>query len=162
MAITSVYDELVTTGNKGDKMDVNVNVNAASLVTNDKKCEMTREDAIAYVSGKCRDIASTLDTMPTSIYVTIWTEGERRDPVQKVIIRFTYKNLNAPIVQSAHSRNVKKAIDRCVSPMVRQLRKMRTRNIDKRREQRYVDKCKKQHAGHEQFDDAAEDGTQEE
>lgn len=108
-------------------------VNAQGLVTNPKKCEMSRSEAIDYAKARMGEVMSVLDLEPTSASVTMWTEGEDRDPVQKVTMRIAYRTLDKPIIQEAHSRNIKKAIDRCVEPMTRQVRRAKTKLIDKRR-----------------------------
>ena len=76
---------------------------------------------------------SVLDLEPTNVNVTMWTEGEDRDPTQKVTMRISYRTLDKPIIQEAHSRNIQRAIDRCVEPMTRQVRRTKTKLIDKRR-----------------------------
>ena len=108
-------------------------VNAQGLVTNPKKCEMSRSEAIDYAKARMGEVMSVLDLEPTCASVTMWTEGEDRDPVQKVTMRIAYRTLDKPIIQEAHSRNIKKAIDRCVEPMTRQVRRAKTKLIDKRR-----------------------------
>lgn len=110
-------------------------VDASGLVTNPKKCEMSREDAIAYAKEQLGDVMEVFDVQPTDATIVLRTEGEQRDPVQKVSMKLTYKTIGKVIVQDAHSRNVKKAIDRCIEPMTRQLRRAKTKVIDKRRQE---------------------------
>lgn len=108
-------------------------VNAQGLVTNPKKCEMSRTEAIEYAKKRMGDVMSVLDLEPTNANITMWTEGEDRDPTQKVTMRISYRTLDKPIIQEAHSRNIQRAIDRCIDPMTRQVRRAKTKLIDKRR-----------------------------
>ena len=108
-------------------------VNAQGLVTNPKKCEMSRAEAIEYAKERIGEVMSVLDLEPTNANVTMWTEGEDRDPTQKVTMRISYRTLDKPIIQEAHSRNIQRAIDRCIEPMTRQVRRTKTKLIDKRR-----------------------------
>lgn len=109
-------------------------VNAQGLVTNPKKCEMSRTEAIEYAKKRMGDVMSVLDLEPTNANITMWTEGEERDPTQKVTMRISYRTLDKPIIQEAHSRNIQRAIDRCIDPMTRQVRRAKTKLIDKRRQ----------------------------
>lgn len=109
-------------------------VNAQGLVTNPKKCEMSRTEAIEYAKKRMGDVMSVLDLEPTNANITMWTEGEDRDPTQKVTMRISYRTLDKPIIQEAHSRNIQRAIDRCIDPMTRQVRRAKTKLIDKRRQ----------------------------
>lgn len=109
-------------------------VNAQGLVTNPKKCEMSRTEAIEYAKKRMGEVMSVLDLEPTNANITMWTEGEDRDPTQKVTMRISYRTLDKPIIQEAHSRNIKRAIDRCIDPMTRQVRRAKTKLIDKRRQ----------------------------
>lgn len=111
-----------------------IKVSAATLVTNPKKCEMSREEAIDYARSRLEEVMSIFDMKPTNASITLWTVGEKRDPTQKVVMRLTYRTIDSPIIQEAHSRNIKKAIDRCVIPMTRQVRKTKTKLIDKKRD----------------------------
>lgn len=113
---------------------MDIKVSAATLVTNPKKCEMSREEAIDYAQERLEEVMSVFDMDPTDASVTLWTEGEERDPTQKVTMRLSYRTIDKPIIQEAHSRNIKKAIDRCVVPMTRQVRKAKTKLIDKKRD----------------------------
>lgn len=113
---------------------VDVIVNAAGLVDNPhNKSDLTRLEAKDYAIEQMHEILSVLDLEPISATVTLWTEGEDRDPVQKVSMKIVYRTISQPIVQEAHSRSIKKAIDRCTAPMTRQVRKAKTKMIDKRR-----------------------------
>lgn len=109
-------------------------VNAQGLVTNPKKCEMSRTEAIEYAKKRMGEVMSVLDLEPTNANITMWTEGEERDPTQKVTMRISYRTLDKPIIQEAHSRNIQRAIDRCIDPMTRQVRRAKTKLIDKRRQ----------------------------
>jgi ribosome-associated translation inhibitor RaiA len=109
-------------------------VNAQGLVTNPKKCEMSRTEAIEYAKKRMGEVMSVLDLEPTHANITMWTEGEDRDPTQKVTMRISYRTLDKPIIQEAHSRNIQRAIDRCIDPMTRQVRRAKTKLIDKRRQ----------------------------
>lgn len=109
-------------------------VNAQGLVTNPKKCEMSRTEAIEYAKKRMGEVMSVLDLEPTHANITMWTEGEERDPTQKVTMRISYRTLDKPIIQEAHSRNIQRAIDRCIDPMTRQVRRAKTKLIDKRRQ----------------------------
>lgn len=109
-------------------------VNARGLVTNPKKCEMSRTEAIEYAKKRMGEVMSVLDLEPTHANITMWTEGEDRDPTQKVTMRISYRTLDKPIIQEAHSRNIQRAIDRCIDPMTRQVRRAKTKLIDKRRQ----------------------------
>lgn len=113
---------------------MDIKVSTAALVTNPKKCEMSREEAIDYAQERLEKVMSVFDMEPTDASVTLWTEGNERDPTQKVAMRLTYRTIDKPIIQEAHSRNIKRAIDRCVSPMTRQVRKAKTKLIDKGRD----------------------------
>lgn len=109
-------------------------VNAQGLITNPKKCEMSRAEAIEYAKKRMGEVMSVLDLEPTNVIITMWTEGEDRDPTQKVTMRISYRTLDKPIIQAAHSRNIQRAIDRCIDPMTRQVRRTKTKLIDKRRQ----------------------------
>lgn len=109
-------------------------VNAQGLITNPKKCEMSRTEAIEYAKKRMDEVMSVLDLDPTNANITMWTEGEDRDPTQKVTMRISYRTLDKPIIQEAHSRNIQRAIDRCIDPMTRQVRRAKTKLIDKRRQ----------------------------
>lgn len=120
-------------------------VNAQGLVTNPKKCEMSRTDAIEYAKRRMGEVMSVLDLDPTGASVTMWTEGEDRDPTQKVTMRISYRTLDKPIIQEAHSRDIQRAIDRCVNPMTRQVRRAKTKMIDKRRKDTRLKKSNIEH-----------------
>lgn len=109
-------------------------VNAQGLITNPKKCEMSRAEAIEYAKKRMGKVMSVLDLEPTNVIITMWTEGEDRDLTQKVTMRISYRTLDKPIIQAAHSRNIQRAIDRCIDPMTRQVRRTKTKLIDKRRQ----------------------------
>lgn len=110
-------------------------VHAKDLVTNPhNKGDFDRSMAIDYATTKMHEVMSVLDVEPTSAVVTLRTEGADYDPVQKVTMKITYSKFGQPIVQEAHSRSVKRAIDRCVEPMTRQVRRKKTQVIDKRRQ----------------------------
>lgn len=119
---------------KEEKQMPEVIVNAQGLITNPKKCEMSRTEAIEYAKKRMDEVMSVLDLEPTNANITMWTEGEDRDPTQKVTMRISYRTLDKPIIQEAHSRNIQRAIDRCIDPMTRQVRRAKTKLIDKRRQ----------------------------
>lgn len=119
---------------KEEKQMPEVIVNAQGLITNPKKCEMSRTEAIEYAKKRMDEVMSVLDLDPTNANITMWTEGEDRDPTQKVTMRISYRTLDKPIIQEAHSRNIQRAIDRCIDPMTRQVRRAKTKLIDKRRQ----------------------------
>lgn len=115
-------------------MTTPISVNASELRTNEKKCEMSREDAIEYVKQQVEEMIDIFGMRPVKVTVTMRTEGVDRDPVQKVSIKIMYKGMEDPLVQNAHSRNIQRAIDRTVAPMRRQVRRFKTEKVDAKKQ----------------------------
>ena len=112
--------------------NIDVTVNASSLVPNTANAaDLDREEAIEYAKNMVTDALAVFEISPIRANITLRTEGNDRDPVQKCNINVSFNGGN--ITKSAHSRSVKKAIDRCYDDIRRQMRRSKTEIIDKRR-----------------------------
>ena len=109
-------------------MDVRV---TASKLQVGRDSSMSRDDAVAYAQDQVGKVMSIFDVSPKSARVVLSTEGSETDPVQKVDVTLTMGRHT--IVQSAHSRSIKKAIDRACEPLRRQVQRQKTRLTDARR-----------------------------
>lgn len=109
-------------------MDVRV---TASKLQVEEGSAMSREDAVEYAQEQIEKVMSIFDISPKSARVVLSTEGSETDPVQKVDATLTMGRHT--IVQSAHSRSIKKAIDRACEPLRRQVQRQKTRLTDARR-----------------------------
>lgn len=88
-------------------------------------------EASEYVSDEIRKAVEIFDIEPASAVVVLKTEGSADDPVQKVEIKLI---LGDNIInQSAHSRSIKKAIDRAIPELKRQVKRAKTKKIEKGR-----------------------------
>lgn len=107
-----------------------IRVNASQLNVGEDST-MTKDDAIQYVREQVEKAASIFDISPKSATVVLNTEGLQSDPVQKVDIDLVLGSKK--IVQSAHSRSIKKAIDRACGPLRRQVQRQKTKVTDGKR-----------------------------
>lgn len=105
-----------------------IEVSSSKLKTKDG--EMTVDEARDYVTDCVLSALDVFDTQAEARAV-MWTEGLESDPVQKVEI--TIKLKGKVLHQEAHSRDIRKAIDRAYKPLRRQMRKFKTQKIDYRR-----------------------------
>ncbi len=112
-------------------------INASNLVTNPHKCEMTKAEASQYAEERVSKAIGGFSFDPTSVDINMWTEGEQRDPVQKISVKVSYKGRPHPITQEAHSRNIQRAIDRVVQPLSDQVRRLKTQKVDATRKAQY-------------------------
>jgi ribosomal subunit interface protein len=97
-----------------------------------KNMELTKEEAIEYVQSKIDNAIEVFDTnKEITGQVVLKTEGVEGRKVQKVDI--TLNVLGRTIKQSEHSRSMKRAIDRACGQLVRQIRKVKTKTVDKKR-----------------------------
>lgn len=93
---------------------------------------MTKDEFIRYITGEVERICEVYDVKSASASVKLYTEGAEHDPVQKVDVRINMKG--AVINQSAHSRSLKRAIDRALPDLERQVRKTVEKRRDKPRD----------------------------
>ena len=108
-------------------MDITV---TASKLDTGANMTLTKDEAVEYVKAELAEVASVFN-VNMSAHVTLHTEGALHDPVQKCDITVTLKGTT--LHQSAHSRSIKNAIDRAIPDLRRQLKKYKTRKIDKNR-----------------------------
>jgi len=106
-------------------------VNASQLDVG-SNVTLTKDEAIAYAREEVTKAADVIESRNKSAHITLSTEGAKNDPVQKVDI--TLQIGPQTFVQSAHSRSIKKAIDRASAPLRRQVRRQKTKIVDKHRE----------------------------
>lgn len=92
----------------------------------------TKETIVKYIKEKVEEALKVFD-IKTDTVVTVRTEGSRHDPVQKVDIKVIMNN--NIINQSSHSRSIKKAINRAIPDLKQQMKKFKSKKIDKRRSQ---------------------------
>lgn len=92
---------------------------------------LTKEEAVDYVKAEVIDICDKYELSPVTANIKLSTEGDPNDPVQKVMISLGTKG--AVFNQSAHSRSIKKAIDRAIPDLDRQVRKAVHKRHDKPR-----------------------------
>lgn len=107
-----------------------IQVNSAKLTTEQGK-DVSRDEVIAYARNEVEKALSVFEIEPISATITLHTEGSKSDPVQKVDIKVVA--YNRVINQSSHSRSAIKAIDRAIPDLKRQMKKMKTKKIDKGR-----------------------------
>lgn len=110
-------------------MDVRVSSSQLEL---GKNVTLTKDEAVGYVRQEVERAASIFDAPGKSARVVLRTEGLRTDPVQKVEIELSIGSHR--MFQSAHSRSVKKAIDRACGPLRRQVQRLKTKATEGHRE----------------------------
>ena len=111
--------------------EVLINVFSSELHTGGN-ATLEKEDAILYAKEKVSEAIMLFDNIfPVTAHITLKTDGDMRDPVQKVDIALNMKG--HVINQHAHSRSVKKAIDRAIPELKRQIKRYKTKKIDKGR-----------------------------
>ena len=109
----------------------NINYNISKMDVG-KNMELMKEEAIEYVQSKIDDAIEVFDTnKEVTGQVVLKTEGVDGRKVQKVEIMLNV--LGHRIKQSEHSRSMKRAIDRACEQLERQIRKVKTKTIDKNR-----------------------------
>ena len=92
---------------------------------------ITPKEAREYIEEKIEDALSIFETHhDVSGTVVCRTEGIDGRKVQKVDI--TLNILGSTIHQSAHSRSMKKAMDKATTSLERQVRRLKTKCVDKR------------------------------
>lgn len=109
---------------------MNITVNSSKLKLNNGDVSFTKEEAVKYIK---EEVDHVLDSLGVDYIVDIklYTEGEDNDPVHKIDIKAV--NSNNIIIQSAYSRNMKRAINKALPDFRRQLKRAKTKIIDKRR-----------------------------
>lgn len=112
-----------------------MNISSIKIVSSQldtgKNMEMTEDEARRYAGEQLKKTLDGLDVDPNDAIIVLSTEGAVNDPVQKCGIKLTIDG--TVIKQSAHSRTVKKAIDRAIPDVRRQVNRMKTRRIDRKR-----------------------------
>lgn len=108
-------------------MDITVK---SSKLNTGANMTLTKEEAVEYVKAEIEEAAEVFD-IQMSANVNLYTEGAQHDPVQKCDI--TVKLKGETIHQSAHSRSIKTAIDRAIPDLKRQIKRYKTKKIDKNR-----------------------------
>ena len=109
---------------------VKITVSSAKLTTEAGK-DVSKQEAIDYAVSELEECLGVFDISPITAEITLSTEGSQNDPVQKVNIKV---NIRGNVIkQSAHSRQIKKAIDRAIPELQRQIRKYKTKKIEKPR-----------------------------
>ena len=93
---------------------------------------MTKEEAADYARERLEAATSVFEISPMTATIVLSTEGSETDPVQKCDIKLVIRN--QVINQSAHSRSIKKAIDRAMPELRNQIKRFKTHKLDKGRE----------------------------
>lgn len=109
---------------------MNITVNSSKLKLNNGDVSFTKEEAVKYIKEEVNHILDSLGVDYT-VDIKLYTEGKDNDPVHKIDIKAV--NSNNIIIQSAHSRNMKRAINKALPDFRRQLKRAKTKIIDKRR-----------------------------
>lgn len=107
-----------------------IKVLSAKLTTEAGK-DISRDDAIEYAKQELAEAVDLFELTPTSAEVRLYTEGAEHDPVQKVDFKLSLPG--AAINQSAHSRQITKAIDKAMPDLKRQLKRYKNKKVDKSR-----------------------------
>lgn len=93
---------------------------------------LTPAEARDYAQEKIENALGVFDTHKNITgTVVMKTEGVDGRIVQKIDI--TLNILGQTVRQSAHSRSMKRAIDKAIEPLERQIRKLKTQKVDKPR-----------------------------
>ena len=107
-----------------------INVNARDLDVG-SNATMSKDEAVEYVKKVILDAIDLCGRDATSAEARLMTEGSETDPVQKVRINVSFgKDV---VAQSAHSRSIKKAIERAQNDLNRQVVKLSTKKTDGKR-----------------------------
>lgn len=109
-------------------MDIQVN---SSKLTTEQGKDVSRDEAIEYARNEVEAALSVFDIEPVSASITLYTDGSKHDPVQKIDVKVVVQG--TVINQSAHSRSIIRAIDRAVPDLKRQMKKLKGKKIDKGR-----------------------------
>ena len=129
---------------------MDINLSSAQLELGGDKT-LTKEEAVDYVKNGLGDIIDTFELNPAKVNVKMYTEGDPNDPVQKIDIMLQTKG--AVLNQSNHSRNIKRAIDKALPELERQVRKMKEKRRDKPRNAAKRGKQKMQEASEAMMQD---------
>lgn len=109
---------------------MDIQINSAKLTTEQGK-DVSREKAIDYARQEVEEALSVFEIEPISATITLYTEGSKTDPVQKIDIKVVARN--TVINQSAYSRSALRAINKAIPDLKRQMKKLKTKKIDKSR-----------------------------
>lgn len=109
---------------------MNIKVDISKLRVGSNKT-LSEKEAADYVRNEIESACEVFELPVMNGSVTLSTEGQNHDPVQKCSIRITAKGKT--FIQSEHARTIKKAIDRAIPQLRRQMKKYKTKKIDKNR-----------------------------
>lgn len=109
---------------------MDIQVKTAKLVLG-SNVTLTADEVTDYVKQQIEEAVSIFEIAPVSAVVNLYTEGSEVDPVQKCDIKL---NIRGEVInQSAHSRSIRKAIDRAIPDLRRQVKRYKTHKLDKGR-----------------------------
>lgn len=107
---------------------MNIQVSSAKLTTEAGK-DISRDKAIAYAKAEVQNAIDLFELEPISAEILLYTEGSSNDPVQKIDVKICLPG--AVINQSNHSRHITRAIDKAMPELRRQLKRYKSKKIDK-------------------------------
>jgi ribosome-associated translation inhibitor RaiA len=111
-----------------------VKVNASNLKIEDGNQTLDREQAIEYAKTETAKILESLGYDNTETTITLKTEGQQGRLVQKVETKVVTNGV--VICQQAHSRSLKKAIEKTLPELKRQLSDNKARRVAKKAKER--------------------------